>query len=134
MTGIVKVTCRAVRQPARHLFRQANRKSSVLFSVPKPDGYIHIFHGEAPRLGIHSRVHHNPFSRTPPCAALTFKTRVESSRITQTLRVARLQEFHKPSRDTDRRTHGDKGPRGPKTRTQQLGSQSIKGQHPAMER
>ena len=84
----------AVGQLSGDFFRQMNRESPILRSMPQSNRNAHFFDAETPRLRINLRVRHYPFSRSAPGAPLAFKNGFECRGIAETIFIARSQHQH----------------------------------------
>ena len=81
----------AVGQLSGDFFRQMNRESSILRSMPESNRCAHFLDAETPRLGVNLRIRNHPFSRSAPGAPLAFKNGFECRGIAQTVFIARSQ-------------------------------------------
>src|SRR5215469_16178663 len=68
---------RAIAKPARNVFRDLDRESTIFGSMPETHRNIDIFKSKPPWHPKNLRIVNKAFNRGSPGATLTFKTRLK---------------------------------------------------------
>src|SRR5262245_17903988 len=94
MSFILNESGLAIWKTVGDFFRQLNRESAILYSMPESHGHMNIFDRESPRLRVNLCIDHYPFRRAAPGASLALENCFKSCVVAQACRVARAQQEH----------------------------------------